>query len=72
MNKILKGLRIIEGSAFVAAPSAGMTLAQMGAEVIRFDPRMLKVRFLSARSVRIVIRFRRPLSASCGRIPMSL
>jgi 2-methylfumaryl-CoA isomerase len=38
MNGILKGLRVIEGSAFIAAPSAGMTLAQMGAEVIRFDP----------------------------------
>ncbi|MDP6872250.1 MAG: CoA transferase [Alphaproteobacteria bacterium] len=38
MNGILRGLRIIEGSAFIAAPSAGMTLAQMGAEVIRFDP----------------------------------
>jgi 2-methylfumaryl-CoA isomerase len=38
MNGILSGLRVIEGSAFVAAPSAGMTLAQMGAEVIRFDP----------------------------------
>nr|VFK23856.1 MAG: mesaconyl-CoA C1-C4 CoA transferase [Candidatus Kentron sp. MB]VFK26744.1 MAG: mesaconyl-CoA C1-C4 CoA transferase [Candidatus Kentron sp. MB]VFK74615.1 MAG: mesaconyl-CoA C1-C4 CoA transferase [Candidatus Kentron sp. MB] len=38
MNKILSGLRVIEGSAFVAAPSGGMTLAQMGADVIRFDP----------------------------------
>ena len=38
MNGILKGLRVIEGSAFIAAPSAGMTMAQMGAEVIRFDP----------------------------------
>ncbi len=37
MVKILQGLRIIEGSAFVAAPLAGMTLAQMGADVIRFD-----------------------------------
>ncbi len=35
---ILAGLRIIEGSAFVAAPLGGMTLAQLGAEVIRFDP----------------------------------
>ncbi len=34
---LLAGLRIVEGSAFVAAPSAGMTLAQLGAEVIRFD-----------------------------------
>jgi 2-methylfumaryl-CoA isomerase len=34
---ILSGLRVVEGSAFVAAPLAGMTLAQMGAEVIRFD-----------------------------------
>ena len=29
---------MIEGSAFVAAPSGGMTLAQLGADVIRFDP----------------------------------
>ncbi len=35
---ILKGLRIVEGSAFVAAPLGGMTLAQLGADVIRFDP----------------------------------
>ena len=38
MNGPLKGMRIIEGSAFVAAPSGGMALAQLGAEVIRFDP----------------------------------
>lgn len=37
MVKILEGLRVVEGSAFVAAPLAGMTLAQMGADVIRFD-----------------------------------
>ena len=37
MAKILEGLRVVEGTAFVAAPLAGMTLAQMGAEVIRFD-----------------------------------
>jgi 2-methylfumaryl-CoA isomerase len=34
---ILEGLRLIEGSAFVAAPLGGMTLAQLGADVIRFD-----------------------------------
>jgi 2-methylfumaryl-CoA isomerase len=34
---ILAGLRIVEGSAFVAAPLGGMTLAQLGADVIRFD-----------------------------------
>ena len=34
----LSGLRIIEFSAFVAAPSAGLTLAQLGADVIRVDP----------------------------------
>jgi 2-methylfumaryl-CoA isomerase len=34
---ILRGLRVVEGSAFVAAPLGGMTLAQLGAEVIRFD-----------------------------------
>ena len=37
MQKILKGMRVVEGSAFVAAPSGGMTLAQLGADVIRFD-----------------------------------
>jgi 2-methylfumaryl-CoA isomerase len=35
---VLKGLRVVEGSAFVAAPLGGMTLAQLGADVIRFDP----------------------------------
>jgi len=34
----LEGLRIVEVSAFVAAPIGGMTLAQLGAEVIRIDP----------------------------------
>jgi 2-methylfumaryl-CoA isomerase len=34
---ILEGMRVVEGSAFVAAPLGGMTLAQNGAEVIRFD-----------------------------------
>ena len=38
MTGILDGMRIIEGSAFVAAPLGGMTMAQLGAEVIRFDP----------------------------------
>ncbi len=34
---ILAGLRLVEVSAFVAAPSAGLAMAQMGAEVIRID-----------------------------------
>jgi 2-methylfumaryl-CoA isomerase len=38
MASVLDGLRIIEGSAFVAAPLGGMTMAQLGADVIRFDP----------------------------------
>ncbi len=37
MQDILKGLRIVEASAFIAAPLCGMTLAQLGADVIRFD-----------------------------------
>ena len=37
MTGILAGLRIVEGSAFIAAPLGGMTLAQLGADVIRFD-----------------------------------
>ncbi|NHN39003.1 2-methylfumaryl-CoA isomerase [Pseudomaricurvus alcaniphilus] len=38
MSDVLNGMRVVEVSAFVAAPSGGMTLAQMGAEVIRIDP----------------------------------
>jgi 2-methylfumaryl-CoA isomerase len=34
----LAGLRVIEVSAFVAAPLGGMSLAQLGADVIRVDP----------------------------------
>lgn len=34
----LSGLRVVEISSFVAAPLCGMTLAQLGAEVIRIDP----------------------------------
>lgn len=37
MYDLLKGLRVVEGAAFVAAPTCGLYLAQMGAEVIRFD-----------------------------------
>ena len=37
MHALLKDLRVIEGSSFVAAPSCGLHLSQMGAEVIRFD-----------------------------------
>src|SRR5271156_5692070 len=38
MTGILAGLRVVEVSAFVAAPLGGMTLAQLGADVIRIDP----------------------------------
>ena len=38
MAGILDGMRIVEGSAFVAAPLGGMAMAQLGADVIRFDP----------------------------------
>jgi 2-methylfumaryl-CoA isomerase len=34
----LVGLRVVEVSTFVAAPLGGMTLAQLGAEVVRVDP----------------------------------
>jgi 2-methylfumaryl-CoA isomerase len=37
-HPILTHLRVIESSAFVAAPLAGLTLAQFGADVIRIDP----------------------------------
>ena len=35
---ILAGLRVVELSAFVAAPLCGATLAALGAEVVRIDP----------------------------------
>jgi 2-methylfumaryl-CoA isomerase len=38
VNRLLDDLRIVELSAFVAAPLGGMTMAQLGAEVIRIDP----------------------------------
>ncbi|OJU90230.1 MAG: mesaconyl-CoA isomerase [Burkholderiales bacterium 66-5] len=34
---VLCGMRVVEAAAFVAAPLGGMTLAQMGADVIRID-----------------------------------
>ena len=34
----LSGVRIVEISSFVAVPLAGMTLGQLGAEVVRVDP----------------------------------
>lgn len=34
----LAGLRIVEFASFVAGPSAGLALAQLGAQVIRVDP----------------------------------
>jgi len=37
MYDLLNGLRVVEGAAFIAGPSAGLHMAQMGAEVIRFD-----------------------------------
>jgi 2-methylfumaryl-CoA isomerase len=38
MSGILSGLRVVEISAFVAVPLAGLVLAQMGADVVRVDP----------------------------------
>lgn len=38
LNRPLEGVRVVEFASFVAGPSAGMALAQLGAEVIRVDP----------------------------------
>lgn len=38
VRRPLEGLRVIEFSSFVAGPSAGMMLAQAGADVVRIDP----------------------------------
>jgi 2-methylfumaryl-CoA isomerase len=37
MYGLLKGLTVVEGAAFIAGPSCGLHMAQMGATVIRFD-----------------------------------
>ncbi len=37
MYDLLAGIRVVEGDAFIAGPSCGLHLAQMGAQVIRFD-----------------------------------
>lgn len=38
LPQLLAGVRVIECASFVAGPFGGMSLAQMGAEVIRIDP----------------------------------
>lgn len=38
MYELLKGLRLVEGASFIAAPLCGLTFVQLGADVIRFDP----------------------------------
>jgi 2-methylfumaryl-CoA isomerase len=38
MPGILDGLQLVEVSAFIAAPMGAMTLAQLGADVVRIDP----------------------------------
>ncbi|KAA9150211.1 2-methylfumaryl-CoA isomerase [Amycolatopsis acidicola] len=38
MSGPLAGLRVVEVSAYVATPLAGMTLAQLGADVVRVEP----------------------------------
>lgn len=38
MTRPLEGLQIVECASFVAGPTGGMTLAQLGASVIRIDP----------------------------------
>src|SRR5579871_2428462 len=38
MHDVLAGLRVVEAAWFIAGPSCGLHLAQLGAEVIRVDP----------------------------------
>jgi 2-methylfumaryl-CoA isomerase len=38
VNRPLDGLQVVECASFVAGPTGGMTLAQLGATVIRVDP----------------------------------
>ena len=38
MDRPLDGLQVVECASFVAGPTGGMTLAQLGASVVRIDP----------------------------------
>lgn len=38
MYQVLHGMRVVECASFIAAPSCGLHLQQMGAQVIRIDP----------------------------------
>ena len=38
MSSPLQGVRVVEVSSFVAGPTAGLTLRQLGADVVRVDP----------------------------------
>lgn len=38
MYELLQGMRVVECASFVAGPSSGLHLLQLGAEVIRLDP----------------------------------
>lgn len=38
MNKPLEGIKVVECTFFVAGPSAGMNLADWGAEVVKIEP----------------------------------
>jgi hypothetical protein len=38
MSRPLDGLHVVECASFVAGPTGGMTLAQLGADVVRVDP----------------------------------
>jgi 2-methylfumaryl-CoA isomerase len=38
MSRPLEGLHVVECASFVAGPTGGMTLAQLGADVVRVDP----------------------------------
>ena len=57
--KLLNGVRVIESSAFIAAPMGGLTLAQYGADVIR-------VEMMAAASITCAGRSRRAGGASTG------
>jgi 2-methylfumaryl-CoA isomerase len=37
MYKLLQGMTVVEGASFIAGPTCGLYLAQMGAHVIRFE-----------------------------------
>ena len=68
----LAGMTVVEVSSFVAAPLCGMTLSQLGAQVIRIDPIGAPRMYSGGRCRQPVRRFTGPASTRESVRPQSI